>query len=68
MHCCFAEDLVWFPAPTWCLTAIHNSSFWGDTFFWPPKAPGTDKTFTYKIKITKGLKKLKRPGDGGIYH
>lgn len=35
---------VWFPAPTWWLKTLWNSSSKRSVLFWPPQAPGTAYT------------------------
>lgn len=46
-----AENLVWLPAPTWHLTAVHNSSSRGfRTFFWPLLVPGMQKVYKHTCK------------------
>lgn len=37
----FQRNWIQFPAPTWCLTTIYNSSPRGsNSLLWPPVAPG----------------------------
>lgn len=55
-----SQDVVWFPASLWQLTAIHNfSSGESDAFFWPPQTSGLQVVHRHTRRQSSQTHKIK---------